>query len=59
MYSDIINILNSSASDPSVKVTLLTGSGDYYCSGNDLSNFLNIPPEGPEKLAADSAVLLK
>lgn len=59
MYQDIEKILNSSASNPAIKVTLFTGSGDYYCSGNDLSNFLNIPPEGPEKLAADSSILLR
>lgn len=59
MYSDIQNILNSSATDKSVRTVMFTGSGDYYCSGNDLSNFLNIPPEGPEKLAKDSSVLLK
>lgn len=59
MYEDITNILNTSANNSSIKVTLFTGTGDYYCSGNDLSNFMNIPPEGPEKLAADSALLLK
>ena len=59
MYQDIIDILKSGAENPDVKVTLFTGNGDYYCSGNDLSNFLNIPPEGPEKMAADAAVLLK
>jgi peroxisomal 3,2-trans-enoyl-CoA isomerase len=58
MYEDITNALNASAGDSNVKATLFTGSGDYYCSGNDLSNFLNIPPEGPEKLASDSAELL-
>lgn len=59
MYEGLTNILKSSATDNNVRVVLLTGTGDYYCSGNDLSNFLNIPPEGPEKLAADSAQLLK
>ena len=59
MYERLTNILKSSATDNNVRVVLLTGTGDYYCSGNDLSNFLNIPPEGPEKLAADSAQLLK
>ena len=59
MYKDLITLLKSSGADSSVKVTVITGSGDYYCSGNDLSNFLNIPPEGPEHLAAESAVLLR
>ncbi|XP_003384577.1 PREDICTED: enoyl-CoA delta isomerase 2, mitochondrial-like [Amphimedon queenslandica] len=59
MYEDITSLLNSSASNPAIKATVVTGNGDYYCSGNDLSNFMNIPPEGPEKLAADSAILLR
>ena len=59
MYNDIESVLKSSATDDSIKALVLTGAGDYYCSGNDLSNFLNIPPEGPEKMAKDSAVLLK
>ncbi len=59
MYKDIQNILESSATDKSIRTVVMTGNGDYYCSGNDLSNFMNIPPEGPEKLAADSAELLK
>lgn len=59
MYEDITSLLNSSANNSAIKATVVTGNGDYYCSGNDLSNFMNIPPEGPEKLAADSAILLK
>ena len=59
MYSDIQSILESSASDASVRVVVLTGTGDYFCSGNDLSTFLNIPPEGPEKMAKDSSELLR
>ena len=59
MYQDIEKILKSSATNPAIKVALFTGSGDYYCSGNDLSNFLNIPPEGPEQLATDSSILLR
>ena len=43
----------------SVVVAMITGEGDYYCSGNDLSNFANIPPEGPKKLAADAKEILR
>lgn len=45
--------------DSSVVVTVITGAGDYYCSGNDLSNFMNIPPEGPEKLAREAKGILR
>ena len=58
MYREIISALQQAGQDDSV-VTLLTGAGEYFCSGNDLNNFLNIPPEGPEKLAADGKELLR
>ena len=58
MYREIITALQQGAQDDSV-VTLITGAGEYFCSGNDLNNFLNIPPEGPEKLAADGRELLR
>lgn len=38
---------------------LSAGNGDYYCSGNDLNNFTNIPPGGIEKMAKDAAILLE
>ena len=58
MYHEIITALEQGGQDDS-SVTLLTGAGQYFCSGNDLSNFLNIPPEGPQKLAADGKELLR
>ena len=59
MYRDIQNILQAAAVDDAVRVVLLTGSGDYYSSGNDLSNFANIPPEGPAHLAAEGRKTLR
>lgn len=53
MYDAIRDALNETANDSSIKVAVITGAGDFYCSGNDLSNFTNIPAEGPAKLAAD------
>lgn len=38
---------------------LFTGNGDYYSSGNDLSNFTDIPPEGIEEKAKSGAILLR
>ncbi|XP_028392030.1 enoyl-CoA delta isomerase 2, mitochondrial-like [Dendronephthya gigantea] len=58
MYLEIIQALKQAGEDNSV-VTLITGAGQYFCSGNDLTNFLNIPPEGPEKMAADGRELLR
>nr|XP_033790686.1 enoyl-CoA delta isomerase 2, mitochondrial-like isoform X2 [Geotrypetes seraphini] len=58
MYNEIMQALEEAAKDDSV-ITVFTGNGDYYCSGNDLNNFMNIPPDGKEKMAEDSAVMLE
>ena len=59
MYASIRDTLNPAATDDSVRVFVLTGVGNYYSSGNDLSNFTKLPPEGPKKLAAEAHILLK
>ncbi|XP_006022251.1 enoyl-CoA delta isomerase 2, mitochondrial-like [Alligator sinensis] len=38
MYREIMQALEEAAKDDSV-ITVVTGSGDYYSSGNDLNNF--------------------
>lgn len=38
IYKGVTDALNSAADNNSVKMTVLTGSGDYYSSGNDLSH---------------------
>ncbi|XP_013791191.1 enoyl-CoA delta isomerase 2, mitochondrial-like [Limulus polyphemus] len=59
MYRDISEILSNTAKDKSSVITLFTGAGDYYCSGNDLGNF-NLPP-GVDiaQMAKDASVLLR
>ena len=37
----------------------ISGSGDYYCSGNDLSNFMNIPPDGVAAMALKAKEILE
>ena len=59
MYDDICAALDQAAKDPSVRVAVTTGTGDYYCSGTDLSNFVKAPMEGPEKLAEEGRVKLR
>lgn len=59
MYSEIQQALEEAAKIDSIVVALLTGAGSYYCSGNDLSNFVHIPPEGPQKLAAHAKEVLR
>ena len=58
MYKEVQCALEEAGQDSNVVVTVLTGAGNYYCSGNDLSNFTQIPPEGPEKLAAEAKDIL-
>ncbi|KAB0345878.1 hypothetical protein FD755_024464, partial [Muntiacus reevesi] len=57
MYHDIIAALQAASKDESA-ITVLTGSGDYYCSGNDLTNFTNLPAGGLE-MARSREVLLR
>lgn len=59
MYSEIQQALEDAAKTESIVVTMITGAGTYYCSGNDLTNFTNIPPEGPQKLAAHAKEVLR
>ncbi|CAN9506052.1 unnamed protein product [Ophioblennius macclurei] len=58
MYNDIIAALDSAAKDDSV-LTVITGAGDFYCSGNDLSNFTKIPEGGIEEMAKKGGDLLR
>ncbi|KAG7488674.1 hypothetical protein MATL_G00037480 [Megalops atlanticus] len=58
MYNEIIKALELAGKDDSV-ITVLTGSGDFYSSGNDLNNFTKIPEGGIEQMAKDSGELLR
>lgn len=58
MYNEIIAALQQAAKDDSV-ITVFTGTGDFYCSGNDLSNFTNIPAGGVEAMAKQGGELLR
>ncbi|MCM0082169.1 enoyl-CoA hydratase [Geomonas sp. Red32] len=46
MYRELSERLRSADGDDSVRVILLTGSGDSFTSGNDLADFLASPPTG-------------
>ena len=37
----------------------ILGAGDYYCSGNDLNNFKNVPPDGLAAMAEQSRHVLE
>ncbi|KAM7322821.1 hypothetical protein ACRRTK_018326 [Alexandromys fortis] len=57
MYQDIILALKNTSTDNSA-ITVFTGAGDYYCSGNDLTNFTSASG-GMEEAAEKGAVLLR
>ncbi|KAK2534130.1 Eci2 [Columba guinea] len=58
MYREIIKALEEAGKDDST-IAVITGNGDYYSSGNDLSNFAGVKPTEMKKMAEDGAVLLK
>lgn len=58
MYNEIIAALEQAANDSSV-ITVFTGAGDFYCSGNDLTNFTKIPEGGVEEMAKKGGDLLR
>ena len=60
MYMEIQAAMDAAAADDSVSVVMLTGSGEFYSAGNDLSNFTKaMPPGGPAELAEQAAVVLE
>jgi peroxisomal 3,2-trans-enoyl-CoA isomerase len=61
MYDEIAAALDVAAKDASVRVAVTTGTGDYYCSGNDLSNFMQVEftPENMKKAADEGEVRLR
>ncbi|XP_038223481.1 enoyl-CoA delta isomerase 2 [Zerene cesonia] len=38
MYVEITKLINRAATDENISIVALTGTGDFYCSGNDLNN---------------------
>ncbi|XP_046328196.1 enoyl-CoA delta isomerase 2-like isoform X1 [Haliotis rufescens] len=59
MYREWIDALNEASQDKSVSIAVVTGAGDYYCSGNDLANFANIKPSDIGKMALDAREILR
>lgn len=57
MYQDIILTLKNASTDDTV-ITVFTGAGDYYSSGNDLTNFTSASG-GMEEAANRGAVVLR
>lgn len=46
MYNRVRDILNQAAKDDDISVMVLTGTGDFYSSGNDFRALVQRPPVG-------------
>ncbi|XP_008505605.2 enoyl-CoA delta isomerase 2 isoform X1 [Equus przewalskii] len=58
MYQEIVLALKAASQDDST-ITVLTGNGDYYSSGNDLTNFTNTSPGEIQEKAKNSLILVR
>lgn len=45
MYDSMAKAIKDADKDPTVRVVMITGSGDSFCAGNDLQDFLTNPPK--------------
>lgn len=62
MYRGVTLALQEAAQDPSTHITALTGTGDYYSSGNDLSSMTAMTVGEEEGIMAEikkAATLIK
>ncbi|KAL6734672.1 hypothetical protein Aduo_005186 [Ancylostoma duodenale] len=62
MYNGIIAALEASNNDKSTSVTVITGTGDFFCSGNDLANFAKAASASKAEvkaMAEEAAQILK
>jgi enoyl-CoA hydratase/carnithine racemase len=48
MYTAMADAIERAQQDPAIKVLLYTGSGGVFTAGNDLHDFLENPPSGPD-----------
>lgn len=58
MYTEIISALKEAEINPEIKFCVFTGAGDYFSSGNDLSNYLKETKE-PEKMVKQGCKMVE
>ncbi len=58
MFSTLSSALVDANVDTSTKFVVLTGTGDYFSSGNDLSNFTNTGGKDPDEMIEIAGPLL-
>lgn len=59
MYREIPAALKAGATDDNVVVTVLTGSGNFYCSGNDMNSYLDWQGVDVTKITQEAALRLQ
>lgn len=53
MYSAMADAINAAQDDDSLRVVIIQGSESCFTSGNDVSDFINVPPSGPNSPVYD------
>ncbi len=48
MYEALANALNNAAGDFAIRTVVISGNPEAFTAGNDIFDFLNTPPTGPE-----------
>ena len=48
MYSDLSKALNAAKDDFDVRVVVISGAGNAFTGGNDILDFMDTPPTGPD-----------
>ncbi|PAA82952.1 hypothetical protein BOX15_Mlig018253g5, partial [Macrostomum lignano] len=60
LYAEWSKAMEQAAADDKVKAMVITGAGEYFSSGNDLSSFTNLKPGVTmEQMAADGNAILR
>ncbi|XP_064640687.1 enoyl-CoA delta isomerase 2-like [Lineus longissimus] len=59
MYDEWSGALEEASQDESVHLVVITGAGDYFCSGNDLANFANVGPSEIASMAQKGGEILR
>lgn len=53
MYSAMADAINAAQDDDSLRAVIIQGSESCFTSGNDVSDFINVPPSGPNSPVYD------
>lgn len=53
MYGAMAQAINAAQDDDSLRAVIIQGSDSCFTSGNDVSDFINVPPSGPNSPVYD------